>query len=182
MSLASDRIKAACITVLGAGYLRPAPGTWGSLFAIVLFLPVWALVALTRAPRPLVEIALIAGILGASWLAVLWGGWAIARWGRSDPRQFTLDEFAGQWTSLLWLPLACPTDLWSLACMLGSQFVLFRILDVIKPPPARQAEALPAGWGILVDDLFAGAYANIIGQLLWRLTPLAGWLHVALRP
>ncbi len=182
MSVGHDRLKDACITVLGAGHLRPAPGTWGSLFAIVLFLPIGALVAGARPPRMVLEILIVLGILAASWLSVRWGGWAIARFGSADPRQFTLDEFAGQWTALLFLPWAYwgthAVDLWSPACLLGGQFVLFRIFDVLKPPPARQLEALPAGWGILVDDLFAGAYANVVGQVLWRLTPLAAWLRV----
>jgi phosphatidylglycerophosphatase A len=174
----ADWVKAACITVLGAGYLRPAPGTWGSLFAIVLFLPLWGLARVAHLPALVVNGLILAGILCASRLAVQWGGWAIARWGRSDPRQFTLDEFAGQWTALLFLPLSITPDGWLLAGMLLSQFFLFRVFDVIKPPPARQAEALPAGWGILVDDLFAGIYANIVGQVLWRVLPLAVWLHL----
>jgi len=63
--------------------------------------------------------------------------------------------------------------------VIGGQFVLFRALDVIKPPPARGLERLRAGWGILLDDLVAGAYANVLGQLLWRATPLAAWLAKA---
>ena len=49
-------------------------------------------------------------------------------------------------------------------------FVLFRLFDIFKPPPCRQAQALPAGWGILVDDLLAAAYANLLvrGFVHWQ--------------
>lgn len=178
MSAGSDRLRAACITVLGTGFGPLAPGTWGSLAALILLAAVWLLAAALGAPRFLPEAVIVAGILVSSWLSVRWGGWAIARFGRSDPKQFVLDEFAGQWVALLALPIGLGADAWATMWVLGGQFVLFRIFDVIKPPPARQAEHLPAGWGILADDLVAGLYANIVGQLAWRLTPLAGWLGV----
>jgi phosphatidylglycerophosphatase A len=180
LSGGSDRLRTACITVLGAGFAPFASGTWGSAFAIVLFAPIWLGARALAAPQFLVELALVAGIVVASWLSVRWGGWAIARFGSSDPKQFTLDEFAGQWVALLLLPIGLHADVWSALCLAASQFFFFRLFDVIKPPPARQAESLPAGWGILTDDLFAGLYANLVGQLLWRLTPLAAWLGVHL--
>ena len=48
-------------------------------------------------------------------------------------------------------------------------FAAFRFFDILKPPPVRQLEKLPAGWGILADDLGAGVYANIVSQLVLRL-------------
>ena len=51
----------------------------------------------------------------------------------------------------------------------GVSFFLFRLFDVIKPPPARQFERLPGGWGILADDLAAGVYANVAANLILRL-------------
>ena len=180
MKRGNDLLKVLCITVLGSGYAPIASGSWGSLVAVVLFAPVWFGVAGSGTTRPVVEIALIAGILISSWLSVLWGDWAIARFGRKDPKQFVLDEFAGQWVALLAMPIGLGASLTAVAWVVGGQFVLFRIMDVIKPPPARQLEALPSGWGILVDDLFAGAYANIVGQLVWRLTPLAATVGINL--
>jgi phosphatidylglycerophosphatase A len=172
----ADGLKTACITVLGSGFLRPAPGTWGSATACVLFAPVWFV--LHHVDGWAVDAGLLAGILLASVLAVVWGEWASARFASKDPHEFVLDEFAGQWVSLLVLPIAGSASLWGLACAVGSQFFLFRVFDVLKPPPARQLERLPAGWGILFDDLAAGIYANLAGQALWRLTPLAQWLGV----
>ena len=176
MSGGGDRLKTLCITVLGSGFLPVAPGTWGWLVAIVLFAPVWFVAPWTVVPRTFTTVVLIAGILLASWLSVRWGGWAIAKFGDDDPHPFVLDEFAGQWVALLALPIRPDAGLRTVAVILAGQFVLFRVFDVLKPPPARQAERLPAGYGILIDDLFAGLYANLVGQLLWRLTPLAAWI------
>ena len=162
--------------MLGAGHLRPASGTWGSGFALAIYAGIWWLLTTVDAPRWLIEVVTLAGIAASSWLSVLWGAWAIERFGRKDPRQFVLDEFAGQWVALLWLAPLAATGLWQFAWVVGGQFVLFRILDVIKPPPARQLESLPAGWGVLCDDLMAGFYALVIGQLVWRVSPAASWL------
>lgn len=173
-----DRLRAVCITVLGSGYAPIASGTWGSLVALLVFAPIWLAFAAAGGPRFVVEILIIAGIVVSSWLSVRWGGWSIARWGRADPKQFVLDEFAGQWVTILFAPLSLAADGWAMLCVFGSLFLLFRVFDILKPPPARQLESLPAGWGILTDDLFAGVYANLVGQVLWRLTPLATWLAV----
>lgn len=176
----NDRLKAACITVLGSGYLRPAPGSWGSLVAALIFAGLWWLAALLREPPWVVDVIIaLLGVLLASWLSVRWGEWAVTRYGGSDPREFVLDEFAGQWLALLWLPPVACWGLWAFAWVVGVQFVLFRILDVIKPPPARQMERWPAGWGILCDDLMSGFYALVAGQLIWRLSPLADWLSLS---
>ena len=173
---ADERLKAACITVLGSGHLRPAPGTWGSLVAVLVFAALWWLGASLLGSRWAIEAVLVLGILTSAALSVRWGEWAIERYNRKDPQEFVLDEFAGQWVALLALPMGLEAGVWTLTCALGGQFLLFRILDIVKPPPARRCERLRGGWGILMDDLFAGAYANIVGQVLWRLTPLAAWL------
>lgn len=174
MSARGDWVKTACITVLGSGFAPIAPGSWGSLVAVGLFVPVWLLAAWGWMPRAGVELVTVAGILLASVLAVAWGQWAIARFGKQDPGQFVLDEFAGQWVTLLALPVALDAALLTVAAALAGQFFLFRLCDIIKPPPARQMERLPAGWGILVDDLFAGLYANLLGQLGWWLLRMSG--------
>jgi len=78
----------------------------------------------------------------------------------------------------LGLPLIAGGDLAAFVWVVGGQFVLFRIMDIAKPPPVYQIQRLPAGWGILADDLIAGVYANLLGQLIWRLTPAAAWLAI----
>jgi phosphatidylglycerophosphatase A len=166
-----ETIRVASITVGGTGFVPFASGTWGSLGAMVPFVALWY-IATPYLPRGVFDLLIGVGILKACVFSVVWGDWAIARFGRKDPKPFVLDEFAGQWVALLALPLAPTADWFAVACVLGGQFFLFRLFDVVKPPPARQLEALPSGWGILLDDLFAGLYANLVGQVLWRLTPL----------
>lgn len=175
-STGGDKLKEVCITVFWSGYLPVAPGTWGSAVAVLIYAGIWWLLRGIAAPTWLIEVLTLVGIAGSSWLSGLWGEWAIERFGRKDPRQFVLDEFAGQWVALLWLPMVAADGLWQFAWVVGVQFVLFRILDVVKPPPARQLEHLPAGWGVLCDDLMSGVYALVIGQLIWRVSPAAEWL------
>ena len=57
---------------------------------------------------------------------------------------------------------------WTQLIVLSVAFTFFRLFDILKPPPVRQLERLPHGWGILMDDLAAGVYANILGQILIR--------------
>ena len=179
-SQGNEAIKELSITVLGSGHMRPASGTWGSLFAAVIFAGFWWAGRALALPTWSIDVVVaLVGILLASWASVAWGQWAIDKFGRKDPKQFVLDEFAGQWVSLLWLPPLASAGFWPFAWVLGGQFVLFRIMDVIKPPPARQFERWPAGWGVLCDDLMAGVYAALVGQALWRLTPLAEWLGLS---
>jgi phosphatidylglycerophosphatase A len=84
------------------------------------------------------------------------------RVGITDPGIVVVDEVVGMWVSLLFLPFTAGT------AALG--FVLFRVMDVWKPYPARQLEDLPGGWGIMSDDLMAGLYANLalrVALLVW---------------
>jgi phosphatidylglycerophosphatase A len=74
--------------------------------------------------------------------------------GKKDPGVVVVDEVVGQWISLLFLPFT--------PAVAVAGFVLFRVLDVFKPWPARQLESLPDGWGIMSDDVMAGIYANLL--------------------
>jgi len=160
---------------LGTGFAPIASGTWGSLVAVLLFAALWYAAVAAGLPRAALEAAAAAGVLLFSALCVAWGPWALATYG-PDPGQFTLDEFAGQWVALLALPVAWSASWPAFCAVCLSQFLLFRIFDIVKPAPARQLERWPAGWGVLCDDLCAGLYANLAGQLAWRAAPLAGWL------
>ena len=75
-----------------------------------------------------------------------------------DPQFVVIDEVAGQWITLLFVPVAWKTLL--------AGFILFRGFDIVKPPPVRQLERLPEGTGIVVDDVAAGVYALAVLQLL----------------
>lgn len=180
---APNRLREAVLTVLGSGYAPFASGSWGSLASLLLFIAAWVATRSAAVTPPVFDLLIVAPLIAlASFLGIRWGDWAITRWGRKDPKPFVLDEFAGQWIALLALPpLACSSPI-AAATVLGGQFFLFRLFDVIKPPPAGHIDrAWPGGWGITCDDLVAGLYANIVGQLLWRLTPVASWLGLAER-
>ena len=146
-------------TVFGLGYLPLAPGTAGSAVGLGLVFTIGRL--------PLERTWLIA-ILAAATLGIgALGVWAAAGaekyFGRTDPGQVVIDEVVGQMVTLLLWPDA--TWRWLLA-----GFVLFRILDVVKPFPARQLERAPGGWGIMLDDVAAGAYGlGVLALLGWAL-------------
>ena len=148
LSLAAQLVA----TGAGSGYAPFAPGTAGSLVGLLLF---WPLSRLPFAWQVGVTLALfLLGTLAATQVA--------GRLGLKDPGIVVVDEVVGQWVSLLLLPLT------PLTVVLG--FLLFRLLDVLKPWPARDFERLPGGWGIMADDVMAGIYANLlvrVGLLVW---------------
>jgi len=142
-------------TFFGAGRLRPGPGTWGSLAAVVLWWLIAApLPAATQIPAILLLIAAVIAIgIPAATLEA-------RGCGKKDPQHVVIDEVAGQLVTLiacpiLWKPLLCG-------------FILFRAFDIVKPPPIRSLEKLPEGTGIVVDDLGAGVYGLVVLQLLLR--------------
>jgi phosphatidylglycerophosphatase A len=73
-----------------------------------------------------------------------------------------IDEIVGMWISLLWMPKT--------VIAVAVAFILFRVMDVLKPEPARTVEKLPGGWGIMLDDVVAGLYANIAAHAFLFLT------------
>lgn len=145
----------AIATFFGAGYGKPGPGTWGSVAAMLL----WAAFAWGIHPAPqTLFIALLAGIAISIAIGVPAATIAARESGRKDPQFVVVDEVSGQWIALL----GCPIE-WRhmLICL-----VLFRLFDMTKPPPVRQLENLPEGWGIVFDDVAAGLYAWGIAALL----------------
>src|SRR5512138_2314441 len=151
-------LRLACATVLGVGYAPVASGTFGSLPALPL---AWILGHHGGWPAQLT--ALLVVVLGGTWAA----HGAAASLGARDPGAVVIDEVAGQLLTLLALPATGP--------VLALGFLLFRFFDVLKPPPARQAEFLPGGIGIMADDLCAGVYAHLVLRgLLWAAPSLGG--------
>ena len=141
-------------TFFGIGRLRPAPGSWASLATVLL----WWLFASHHLPSaariPVILLLIVIVVAVGIPVATL----EERASGRKDPNHIVIDEVAGQLVALI----ACPTT-WQ--PMLAG-FILFRVFDVLKPPPVRRLERLPAGTGIVVDDLGAGVYALIAVQLL----------------
>ena len=150
------------------GYCPWAPGTFGSLAGALLALA--ALKGMGQASAR--EAALAAGVLLFSGMTLQYGGLAETLFGRKDPPQVVSDEVAGMLLTVLLLP---PLDPRWQATAVGAGFLLFRLFDIVKPPPLRSLERLPGGWGILLDDLAAGLMANAALQLLLRF-PLRGLL------
>jgi phosphatidylglycerophosphatase A len=142
-------------TFFGAGLGKPGPGTWGSVAAVLL----WAAYAWGTHPAPMtLFLALLGGIVASIALGVPAATIAARESGRHDPGFVVIDEVAGQWIALL----GSPAD-WKHALI---ALVLFRLFDITKPFPARQLERLPAGWGIVFDDVAAGLYAWGVAALL----------------
>ena len=142
-------------TVFGAGFLKPGPGTYGSIAALLL----WYGAAHIFQPTPL---ALAIGTTIAAIVVTLIGipaATIVAREsGRKDPGLVVIDEAAGQLIALI----AIPAD-WRHAAL---SLLLFRAFDILKPPPIRQLERLPEGTGIMMDDVAAGVLALVCAQLL----------------
>jgi len=140
-------------TFFGAGRLRPGPGTWGSLAAILL----WWLLA-SHLPDSLHVPVILALIVASTAIGIPAATLEARGCGKKDPSHVVIDEVAGQLVTLI----ACPI-LWK---PLLAGFILFRAFDIVKPPPIRSLEKLPEGTGIVVDDLGAGVYGLIVLQLL----------------
>lgn len=157
------------VTVFGLGYLRPAPGTWGSMPPVALAAILMAM-GLGPAGSPLVyNLALLLVLLVFSYACLAVGDLAEATFLRKDPSNVVADETAGQALTLMFLPAAAVASPATAALCLLLAFLLFRIMDILKPWPARQIQAVPGGWGVLLDDLMAGVYALIALQLIARL-------------
>lgn len=140
-------------TVGGAGFFPVAPGTVGSAVGVAIYM-------LTRGWTPMSQLALLAGITVVGiWAA----GVAEVALKREDPGPVVIDEVAGQLLTLFLTGVA-----WK-GAIVG--FLLFRVLDIIKPPPARQFERLHGGLGIMADDLMAGFYGLVVMMVLVRYWP-----------
>ncbi len=142
---------------LGSGMPRTAPGTWGTLFAWGSF------------------IALDRWLADAGWLAVIGIGLALGAWaaqrtgerlGRADSSHIVIDEIVAFWIVLVMLPDATANPLLQQAFA----FLLFRFLDIAKPPPIRALDARwKTGVGVMADDLVAAFYTLLAFALSYRL-------------
>jgi phosphatidylglycerophosphatase A len=151
------------------GHCEPGPGTWASIATVVIW---WFTIA-HRAWWIAVGIRAISTVpvitAAAALLVTLIGipaATAVARaWKKKDPSQVVIDEVAGQLVTLIACPITASAGaaIWKPAL---TALILFRVFDILKPPPVRQLEALPEGTGIMLDDIGAGIYAWIVLHLL----------------
>ncbi len=141
-------------TFFGVGLLRPGPGTYGSIAAVLL----WYGAIHATHPGPLIQnLGTVAAALGATLVGIP-AATIVARESlREDPGHVVIDEVAGQWIALI----AIPAD-WRHAVL---ALVLFRLFDILKPPPIPTIERFPGGVGIVFDDVMAGLFALVFGLL-----------------
>ncbi len=135
-----------------SGYAPVAPGTAGSLVGLLLYcipgMEQWL-------PLTIASVLLFfAGATAAGTMERIHG---------KDPRIVVIDEIVGMWISLLLLPKTVGIAILA--------FLLFRVFDIIKPPPARTVERLEGGFGIMLDDVFAAIYANIGVRIVLAVFP-----------
>ncbi len=151
------RLPLLLATLFYLGRIPYAPGMAGSVAAFGLFLPIRHL--------PWTYHLLMVAFLFA--IGIYAAGRATVALGVRDPSCVIIDEFVGCWVALLAIP---PRH----APLLGA-LVLFRAFDIWKPFPIDRVENLPGGWGIVLDDLMAGIYANVsVRLLLWWLPGAIG--------
>ncbi|TSA29541.1 MAG: phosphatidylglycerophosphatase A [Ignavibacteriales bacterium] len=128
------------------GYIRFASGTWGSIAGLIIYL-------IPGFENPslmifMISLFIVFGVPIADKFEALYG---------KDPKECTIDEVIGMWITLLFLP----KKIWWIILA----FLIWRVLDIIKPYPARNLEKIKGGWGIMLDDIMAGIYSFILIQL-----------------
>ena len=134
------------------GYSPVAPGTVGTLGAVILFYVISGFSSLFYL------FFVIALIIFSVWVS----GIASIRLGDSDPSRIVIDEVCGFLVTMILIPPTIPNILMG--------FLFFRFFDILKPPPIRRLERLSAGMGIVADDVLAGIYANILLQIVVRVS------------
>ena len=145
-------MRHALATLAGLGYLKGAPGTYGSLFA----LPCAALLHLVVGP---IGLAIVT-------LAIFWIGWwsvnALADDGHGDPPEVVVDEFVGQCVAVIPISIAASMERLDLPRTIIATlvaFALFRLFDIRKPSLIGRADRMKSALGVMLDDLIAGLAA-----------------------
>lgn len=151
-------------TFARVGYMKPAPGTWGSLAAIPVF---WALAGV-GGPFLVVSATLLVFVLGL-WATQVMTAGATAGTDEHDPSEIVIDEVAGQWIAL-W-PVAFGAQMMGVASerlwpgyLAG--FLLFRLFDIWKPGPVGRADRRGDAMGVMLDDVIAGFMAAVVAVIL----------------
>jgi phosphatidylglycerophosphatase A len=137
-------------TGFGAGYSPIAPGTAGTLIAIPVYF------FLSTIPSPIYEITLTAFFFLSIWISEN----AEVFFKRKDDGRIVIDEMMGFFITMLWVPKT--------ARFIVIGFFIFRFFDILKPFPIRRLEKkIKGGFGVVLDDVLAGIYANIVLRLIY---------------
>ncbi|MBW6513970.1 MAG: phosphatidylglycerophosphatase A [Candidatus Syntrophosphaera sp.] len=144
-------------SVFGVGFIPFAPGTFGTLVAVGIYLLL---------PEAVVGMAgwhfFLPGLILLTAISIWLSGLAEPKLGHDAP-QIVIDEVCGYFLAVFMLPRSLLLAVYA--------FVLFRAFDIAKPFPVNISQRLPKGWGVVVDDLVAGLYANLLLQILIRIVP-----------
>lgn len=145
-------------TGFGTGFAPKGPGTFGTAVALLISIGLHYFFPQTFAfwemswSYPLFVIAVtLLGVWSSHYMENIWG---------KDAQRIVIDEMAGFWIAMIFVP-------WSITNA-ALAFVLFRFFDILKPLGVRAMESTGQGWGVMLDDVLAGVYANLVLQLLLR--------------
>ena len=156
------RVKRLLTSCFGLGYLPIAPGTWGSMAPVAIFI----LALFLRVTADAITAIITAIIILASIVCVKFSSEAIKVTGKNDPSEVVADEVAGQAIAFLGI-YPTETKMIFITALVG--FLAFRLFDILKPWPICKLEKLPGGWGIWADDILAGLYAWAVLQIFSRI-------------
>ena len=135
-------------TGFGVGYSPIVPGTLGTLITIPIYY------FLSTIQTPIYEVTLVAFFFLSLWVSEK----AEIFFGKKDDPRIVIDEMMGFLITMLWVP--------KIALFIIIGFFLFRFFDIVKPPPIRLVERAKGGFGVVLDDVVAGVYSNIILQII----------------
>ena len=148
------RLAFAIATVFKAGYIPIAPGTVGSIIGLLVF---WLI-------KDYASFTIEMFVAAALFFAGVWASTIVEQvLEHHDPGVVIVDEVVGMLVALMLLP---PT-----ITVMFLAFLLFRVFDIIKPYPARWCEQLSRGWGIMMDDVVAGLYVNVLIHIILWIVP-----------
>jgi phosphatidylglycerophosphatase A len=149
-----NRLFLLLATGFGVGYSPIAPGTLGTLITIPVYF------FLSNIHSPLYEITLVGFFFLSVWISEN----AETFFGKKDDQRIVIDEMMGFLVTMLWVPKTMRF------IIIG--FFLFRFFDILKPFPIRRLEKkLKRGYGVVLDDVMAGVYANIVLHLIGMIYP-----------
>ncbi len=138
-------------TGFGVGFSPIVPGTMGTLVAIPIYYFLSSILF-----SPIYELTLFAFFFFSIWIA----GRAEIYWEKKDDRRIVIDEIMGFLVTMLWIPKT--------PFFIVAGFILFRLFDILKPFPIRRLERVKSGFGVVLDDVLAGVYTNIVLQIVNR--------------
>ncbi len=154
-----NRLFLVLATGFGVGYSPIAPGTLGTLIAFLVYY------FLSNIPSPIYEITLIGFFFFSVWISEN----AELSFGKKDDRRIVIDEIMGFLITMLWVPKT--------TIVMIIAFFLFRFFDILKPFPIRRLEKkLRGGYGVVLDDVLAGVYGNIVLQVVLAIKLFSHWV------